>query len=60
MKTHATLPKGKRTVDEVSHVEQLRRMRAVLMQFNESISELTERDRVKMFRDIVSGNPDIL
>ena len=31
-----------------------------MMQFNESISGLTERDRVKMLRDIVSGNPDIL
>ena len=60
MKTHATITKAKKTVDNVSRVEQLRRMRAVMMQFNESISGLTERDRVKMLRDIVSGNPDIL
>ena len=60
MKIHATVPKTNKPSDQVSRVEQLRRMREILMQFYENISCLTERDKVKMFQSLVSKNPEVL
>ena len=60
MKTHTTVLKTKKPLDQVSRAEQLRRMHGVLMQFNQSISGLSETDKVKMFQSIVRNNPDVL
>ena len=60
MKFHATVPKMNKPSDQVSRVEQLRRMREILMQFHENISCLTERDKVKMFQSLVRKNPEVL
>ena len=47
-------------MEQLSRAEQLRRMHGVLMQFNQSISGLSETDKVKMFQSIVRNNPDVL
>ena len=60
MKIHSTVPKMNKPSEQVSRVEQLRRMQTILMQFNENISCLTERDKVKMFQSLVSKNPEVL
>ena len=59
-KVHTDLHKAKKSAVDMSRGGQLRNMCKIVENFNESITGMPERDKKKLFKDIIKRNPDIL